>query len=137
LARIEQAILNLEKIAKTHARTFTVELHESCFDQRYFVKVNMHLLDLLFNNLFNNALFHGGDKVQIQITLETGRVIIGNTITSQSTSALHGFSHGKNLLSRIANTLLWQIEFQHTPSYFEVMIELVPQDAAKKSEKFT
>jgi signal transduction histidine kinase len=137
LARIEQAILNLEKIAKTHARTFTVELHESCYDQRYLVKANMHLLDLLFNNLFNNALFHGGDNVHIKINLDTHHIIIGNTINSSSSSTLHGFSHGKNLLSRIVNTLQWDIGFQHTPIYFEVVITLMPQDTVKKLEKFT
>ena len=137
LARIEQAILNLDKIAKTHARSFTVELHESCFDRRYFVKANMYLLDLLFNNLFNNALFHGGDNVHIKINLDTHHIVIGNTINSPSNSALHGFSHGKNLLSRIVNILQWQIEFHHTPSYCEVVIALISQGSTKKSEKFT
>nr|WP_315477257.1 histidine kinase dimerization/phospho-acceptor domain-containing protein [uncultured Undibacterium sp.] len=124
VAHLELAILNLEKTAQTHQLHFTVDMDEAMLDQKYSAMANPHLLNLLFNNLLNNALFHGGDQVIIKISLETCRMVIGNSIAPHAPTHASGFTHGKNLLQRIVHALDWQIDFQSRDNYFEASIKL-------------
>lgn len=128
LAHLEHAILNLEKTAQAHQHHFTLDLDEAVFDKKTTAMTNPHLLTLLFNNLLNNALFHGGDQVIIRISIDNDRIVIGNSIAPPMPSHTSGFTHGKNLLTRIVHALDWQIEFQHSAIYFEVSIRLNPRD---------
>jgi signal transduction histidine kinase len=124
IAHLEHAILNLEKTAQAHQLHFTLDFDEAVFDKKTTVMANPHLLTLLFNNLLNNALIHGGDQVLIRINIDTESIVIGNSITSPVLTHTSGFTHGKNLLTRIAQALDWQIDFQHSATYFEVGIKL-------------
>lgn len=128
LAHLEQAILNLERTAQAHQLHFTLDFDEAAFNQKPKAMANPHLLTLLFNNLLNNALFHGGNPVLIKIYVDTKHIIIGNSITPQPLSPTSGFTHGRNLLTRIAQTLNWQLDFQHGETYFEVCIRLNSAD---------
>jgi hypothetical protein len=83
---------------------------------------NPTLLTLLFNNLLNNALFHGGQQVLIRIRIDADQLVIANTIHASSPAQTSGFTHGKNLLTRIAQALEWSIEFQHSTNYFEARV---------------
>lgn len=126
VAHLEHAILHLEKTAETHRLHFTLDFDEAAFDDKPTAMANPHLLTLLFNNLLNNALFHGGDQVLIKIKIDTEAIVIGNSIAAKTLSHSSGFTHGKNLLTRIVQALDWQIEFQHDATYFEVRIKLHP-----------
>ncbi|WP_395007174.1 hypothetical protein [Undibacterium sp.] len=128
VAHLEHAILNLEKTAQTHQHHFTLNFDEAEFDKKPVAIANPHLLTLLFNNLLNNALFHGGDQVLIKIKIDTEAIVIGNSIAAKTLSHTSGFTHGKNLTTRIVQALDWQIEFQDNATYFEVRIKLNPRD---------
>lgn len=121
-AHLEHAILNLEKTAQAHQRQFSLEFDEAMFEKNIFVMANPTLLTLLFNNLLNNALFHGGQQVLIRIRIDADQLVIANTIHSSSPAQTSGFTHGKNLLTRIAQALEWSIEFQHSGNHFEVRV---------------
>lgn len=121
-AHLEHAILNLEKTAQAHQRQFSLEFDEAMFEKNIFVMANPTLLTLLFNNLLNNALFHGGQQVLIRIRIDADQLVIANMIHSSSPAQTSGFTHGKNLLTRIAQALEWSIEFQHSGNHFEVRV---------------
>lgn len=121
-AHLEHAILNLEKTAQAHQRQFSLEFDEAMFETNITVMANPTLLTLLFNNLLNNALFHGGQQVLIRIRIDADQLVIANTIHASSPAQTSGFTHGKNLLTRIAQTLEWSIEFQHSTNYFEARV---------------
>ncbi|MBR7746234.1 sensor histidine kinase [Undibacterium baiyunense] len=121
-AHLEHAILNLEKTAQAHQRQFSLEFDDAMFEKNIFVMANPTLLTLLFNNLLNNALFHGGQQVLIRIHIDADQLVIANTIHSSSPTQTSGFTHGKNLLTRIAQALEWSIEFQQSTNYFEARV---------------
>lgn len=121
-AHLEHAILNLEKTAQAHQRQFSLEFDEVMFEKNIFVMANPTLLTLLFNNLLNNSLFHGGQQVLIRIRIDADQLVIANTIHASSPTQTSGFTHGKNLLTRIAQALEWSIEFQHSANYFEARV---------------
>lgn len=121
-AHLEHAILSLEKTAQAHQRQFSLEFDEAMFEKNIFVMANPTLLTLLFNNLLNNALFHGGQQVLIHIRIDADQLVIANTIHSSSPGQTSGFTHGKNLLTRIAQALEWSIVFQHSGNHFEVRV---------------
>jgi signal transduction histidine kinase len=123
IAHLEHAILNLEKTAQAHQLHFTIEFDEHVFAKQFKTITNPHLLNLLFNNLLNNALFHGGDQVIIQIQIKPHRIIIGNTITHTTHQHASGLRHGTNLLQRIALALHWQLELHKDSDYFEAHID--------------
>jgi signal transduction histidine kinase len=124
LAHLEHAILNLEKTAHAHQLSFTLDIDEAVFEKKITAMANPHLLTLLFNNLLNNALFHGGDQVLIKISIEAHRIVIGNAIAPHMPSHTSRFTHGKNLLTRIVHALDWQIDFRSNDNYFEATIKL-------------
>ncbi len=128
VAHLEHAILNLEKTAQAHQLHFTLDFDEAAFDKKNTAMANPHLLTLLLNNLLNNALFHGGDQVLIKISIDTDGIVIGNSIIVLAPLHTSGFTHGKNLLTRIAQALTWDIDFQASADYFEVRIKLNPSN---------
>jgi signal transduction histidine kinase len=119
-ATIEQCLLRLVDEGHCEAERLVFELPE-----RMEVSGNPHLAALLLNNCLGNALFHGGPQTRLSLLATGGRLCIGNTIDTGMPGRVQGFSHGQNLLQRIARAMDWELRFH--PGEAEYWVDIVPR----------
>ncbi|MBQ5964957.1 HAMP domain-containing sensor histidine kinase [Massilia sp. ZL223] len=116
-ACIEQCLLRVLEEGRWDASRWTLDLPE-----RLEVAGNPHLAALLVHNCVGNALFHGGPQARLSLCWADGRLVIANTVTPGEPGRIQGFSHGQNLLARVARAMHWELGFHPGPSSYRVEI---------------
>lgn len=120
---IEQCLLRLLEEHGWDASLLALDLPE-----RLPVRGHRQLIKLLLNNCLGNALFHGGPACQLSISVEHGSVSIHNTVPAGQAVRVQGFSHGQQLLVRLAQVMQWDIRFYPGAAHYRV--DIVPIMAA-------
>ncbi len=116
-ACIEQCLLRVLEEGRWDAGRWTLDLPE-----RLEVAGNPHLAALLVHNCVGNALFHGGPQARLGLSWADGRLVIANTVTEGEPGRIQGFSHGQNLLARVARAMHWELGVHPGPSSYRVEI---------------
>jgi len=116
-ACIEQCLLRVLEEGRWDASRWTLDLPD-----RLEVVGNPHLAALLVHNCVGNALFHGGPEARLDLGWADGRLTIANTLTPGEPGRVQGFSHGQNLLARVARAMRWELGFQPGASSYRVDI---------------
>ncbi len=124
---IEHAALNLEKNSILRNIHYDLEFDEAGATQDQRVDANPVLVQVLLNNILSNALFHGGDGVRIRIVLQTGKILVANSLAVSSVGHGSGMYHGQSLIKRVAENLGWQVTSETTPSEFLINIRYPEQ----------
>jgi signal transduction histidine kinase len=127
-ACIEQCLLRVLEEGRRDAGSWKLDLPE-----RIEVAGNPHLAALLVHNCVGNALFHGGPDALLELAWTGGRLVIANTMTPGEPGRVQGFSHGQNLLARVAGAMHWELDIHPGPSRYRVEI----RPAAGKPPDFT
>ncbi|MDP1977057.1 HAMP domain-containing sensor histidine kinase [Undibacterium sp.] len=122
IACIEQSLLFVHYSTPAKRHEVTLDL-----PAQWLVLGNPHLIGLLLNNLFNNAMTHGDGQAAIHVFFEHPKLILSNAIRSDRHSHTAGFGHGRNLMERITSALGWEIRFEHSVDKFQV--EIIPRQA--------
>ena len=122
-ACIEQCLLRL---LEQHA--WDASLLSLALPERLEVQGNRQLVSLLLNNCLGNALFHGGPVCQLRISFEQGCLTIHNTVPAGQAMHVQGFSHGQQLLLRLAHVMHWDIQFY--PGLLDYRVDIVPVRSA-------
>lgn len=94
--------------------------------ERLPVHGNQHLALLLVTNCVGNALFHGGPHTRLAIDYADGRLRIANTLDAAHAGRVQGFTHGQNLLARVARSMGWEIAFHPGDAHYRVEILPLP-----------
>ena len=116
-ACIEQCLLRVLEEGRRDASRWTLALPD-----RLEVSGNPHLAALLVHNCVANALFHGGREARLDLGWAGGRLVIANTLTPGEPGRVQGFSHGQNLLARVAAAMRWELDVHPGPSSYRVDI---------------
>ncbi|MBQ5948714.1 HAMP domain-containing sensor histidine kinase [Massilia sp. ST3] len=116
-ACIEQCLLRVLEQGGRDASRWHIDLPD-----RLDASGNPHLAALLVNNCVGNALFHGGPDARLDIQWTGGRLVIANSLAPGGPRRVQGFSHGQDLLARIARALRWELAFHPGPSSYRVEI---------------
>ncbi|MEH6435472.1 sensor histidine kinase [Massilia sp. DD77] len=116
-ACIEQCLLRVLEQGGRDASRWRIDL-----PARLDVSGNPHLAALLVNNCVGNSLFHGGPEARLDISWTEGRLVIANSVRPGDPRRVQGFSHGQDLLARIARALRWELAFHPGPSSYRVEI---------------
>ncbi|GAA0765174.1 hypothetical protein LRH25_09450 [Ideonella azotifigens] len=114
---IEECLLRLLENADHGAERFALDLPE-----RIDVIGNRHLATLLLHNCLGNALFHGQPGSPFQISFADGALCVVNTVDPDRAGVVQGFSHGQNLLLRIAKAMRWELEIHAGVNDYRVHI---------------
>lgn len=117
---IEKSLLLVHHSATTKSHEVSLDL-----PAQWQVSGNEHLIGLLLNNLFSNAMTHGGEQSPIHVFCTGQKLILSNAIKAEGHPSPAGFGHGRKLMERIAIALHWEIRFEQSADKFQV--EIIPQ----------
>lgn len=119
---MEDAILQLEKFATVQNMHYALQFDEAAFERDYRIESHPHLLQLLLNHLFVNALLHGGEEVRIRLEFSEQHILIANTIATMPSFHTSGLRHGKSVVRRVVEALGWNIEYQTADGEYVVLL---------------
>ncbi len=115
---IERTVLNIYQLYPDISFDANLDV-----DEDFQVTGNAHLIALLFQNLVNNALYHGNIKTML-IYVHEQQLFFENTLESTNQRPEHkGLGHGQYLVRRIAEEMEWKIHISNDGLKYRVKID--------------
>ena len=84
---------------------------------------NPVLIELLFQNLINNGVYHSG-TLAMWVRREGDQLIFENKIVPQTNAIYQGLGHGQYLVQRIVEALNWELTIDKSDDHYRVSVGL-------------